>query len=436
MSSLSRLGLPHKVLSSGGIEQVDDISKSGLAGVEPETPGSAFAFPILLGSEVWGVVELLIDHPRSLAPDEMSLLESLGKQMGQFAQRRQAEAGNIQLANIVQSSNDAIIGHTLEGTITSWNRGAERIFGYTQQEMNGKPISVLLPQDKADEFYQSMTGSWLTETMDSHEAVWIKKNDTPIDVSLSQLLVADEEGRLVGLSTIVRDITEKKEAEKRVNEFYSMVSHELRTPLTSVRGALGLIEGGVVEQGSDESMELVQVARESADRLIRLINDILDLKKIESGKMELHKSEIDPSELVTTTLHALFGMAGAANVYLAPDIRTDAHVFADRDKTTQVLTNLVSNAIKFSPAQSQVMVTTEITDTGKVRFSVIDNGPGIAPEDQHKLFGKFQQLDSSDTRPKGGTGLGLPSPRPSSRSTKVRLACKASLVAEAPSGLN
>ncbi len=200
-------------------------------------------------------------------------------------------------------------------------------------------------------------------------------------------------------------VEEREEAERRVSEFYSIVSHELRTPLTSIRGALGLIEGGIVEPGTEQMNELISVARESSDRLIRLINDMLDLKKIESGKMEFKMRPVNTSDLIAKTLSALDGMSKQCNVVLKSET-VHGTVYGDFDKLTQVLTNLVSNAMKFSPPGSSVTVQTEILGEF-FRFNIIDNGPGIAAEDLDKLFVKFQQLDSSDTRQQGGTGLGL-----------------------------
>lgn len=167
-----------------------------------------------------------------------------------------------------------------------------------------------------------------------------------------------------------------------------------------------MIEGGIVQPDSPQLMELISVARESSDRLIRLINDMLDLKKIESGRMEFHMDSIDVPQLVTRTLESLAGMAKECNIILEHDCR-DGTLYGDADKLTQVITNLVSNAIKFSPSGSKVTVKTEIVNGNKMRFSIEDNGDGIAEQNLHKLFTKFQQLDSSDARQSGGTGLGL-----------------------------
>jgi len=219
--------------------------------------------------------------------------------------------------------------------------------------------------------------------------------------------IFNEDGELVRVCGVARDINEKKEAERRVSEFYSTVSHELRSPLTSIRGSLGLIEGGVVGEVSDQVKTFITIARSESDRLIRLINNILDLRKIEAGKLELKLDELSVQDLIDTTIGALLGMAAVNRIELISLSRDEYELFADRDLISQVLTNVISNAIKFSPDGGKVTVGLTPDEPGFLCFWVQDEGPGIPASQIHKLFGKFQQLDSSDTRSKGGTGLGL-----------------------------
>jgi signal transduction histidine kinase len=191
-----------------------------------------------------------------------------------------------------------------------------------------------------------------------------------------------------------------------VHEFYSMVSHELRTPLTSVHASLRIMEGGLVGPLSDKVKQLVRIARAESDRLIRLINDILDIRRLEAGMLELKPRELEVVKLVELCLAEMKGMADNAGITLVSDIKWLGVFNADQDRTMQMLDNLLSNAIKFSPSGAEVRVTVEKVEDN-VRLTVSDNGPGIAAEQQGKLFHKFQQVDSSDSRPEGGTGLGL-----------------------------
>ena len=209
---------------------------------------------------------------------------------------------------------------------------------------------------------------------------------------------------------IMRDITDRKRVEKRVSEFYSMVSHELRSPLASIRGSLGLMEGGVIGELPGDMAELVQIARNNCDRLIRLINDILDVKKIEAGKLEIKRRALTPHELIFAAVDGMRSFAAEAKVSLVAQADDDApDVLGDSDRIVQVLTNLLSNAIKFSPEGEQVEVDVGPALNGEafLRFSVRDRGPGIPADELSKLFSNFQQIDSSDSRPIAGTGLGL-----------------------------
>ncbi|UUZ76576.1 PAS domain S-box protein [Polaromonas sp. P1(28)-13] len=217
----------------------------------------------------------------------------------------------------------------------------------------------------------------------------------------------EQEGQVIGFYALGNDITELKRIDRMKSEFVSTVSHELRTPLTSIRGSLGLISGGVAGVLPDKAKSLVGIAKDNCERLIRLINDILDSEKIESGKMrfELQVTALKP--LLEQALAAIEGFAAQHQVTLvldAPDDTLRANI--DSDRLTQVITNLLSNAVKFSPPQTPVQVRL-LRANGRVRVEVNDHGSGIPDEFRKRIFQKFSQADSSDTRQKGGTGLGL-----------------------------
>jgi two-component system, sensor histidine kinase and response regulator len=208
-------------------------------------------------------------------------------------------------------------------------------------------------------------------------------------------------------AALTLDISQRREVERLKDEFVSTVSHELRTPLTSIRGALGLLEGGVTGSLPEEALGMVQIARVNADRLIRLINDLLDLEKIEAGKLELKIAPLSAPQLVASTLDGLRAAADAVGVELRAAAVAPEIVRGDEDRLVQVLTNLVSNAIKFSPRNGVIDIRVEAAAAARVRFSVSDHGAGIPEAHRARLFSKFHQVDSSNTRGKGGTGLGL-----------------------------
>lgn len=215
---------------------------------------------------------------------------------------------------------------------------------------------------------------------------------------------AGQAQRMVGINY---DVTGRKQVERMKNEFISTVSHELRTPLTSIRGALGLVIDGFAGEVHEQAREMINIAHNNSERLVRLINDILDMEKIEAGKMTL---ELRPVELRSLLERAVADNAGYASEHQVRfEIRgriPELEVYVDHDRMLQVLANLLSNAAKFSPAGETVAVSAVLAN-GSARISVEDRGPGIPEEFQQRIFGKFAQADSSDTRQKGGTGLGL-----------------------------
>ncbi|MEF2070578.1 ATP-binding protein [Consotaella aegiceratis] len=223
----------------------------------------------------------------------------------------------------------------------------------------------------------------------------------------------DAEPRVDGSGTLVwdgtaTDVTSQKQSERMKDEFISIVSHELRTPLTSIRGSLGLIASGKVGELPAKMAGLAKIAHQNSERLVMLVNDILDMEKIKSGKLDFSLKEI--------AIGALLKQAVAANAEYLPDKEIEinlvdatpnAAIVADPDRLHQVLSNLLSNAIKFSPAGSIVTVSTELVDDAFLRMSVRDEGPGIPEDFRDRIFSKFEQADSSSTRKTGGTGLGL-----------------------------
>ena len=204
------------------------------------------------------------------------------------------------------------------------------------------------------------------------------------------------------------DILQLRELEQMKSAFVSTVSHELRTPLTSVRGALGLVLGGAAGEVAPKTRDLLRIAHQNTERLIRLINDILDIEKLESGHLVLRRERCDLAGLARTTIAALDAFAAEHDVRVVLDAAPAEQVVvvADADRLVQVATNLVSNAVKFSPKGATVRVGVAMAD-GSARLTVSDDGPGIPVEFQSRIFGRFQQADSSGSRAHGGTGLGL-----------------------------
>jgi PAS domain S-box-containing protein len=288
----------------------------------------------------------------------------------------------------------------VDGCIVAANNAFGKMFGYDGGEVIGLELSDFIALRSRDVGRRDAGAGERPR-----EARARRKDGSTFDVEVTTKVMTYQGYDAEGI--VVRDITERKEVDRLKNEFVSMVSHELRTPLTSIRGSLGLMEGGAAGELTPKARELVVVARQNADRLIRLINDILDLEKIEAGKIQLRIAALDPAELVETTVAELRTMALQFKVRIVPSVQRRDAVAGDRDRIIQVLTNLVSNALKFSPENGEVVITVGEGAPGFMRFAVMDRGPGMTEEQRRRLFARFVQLEAPDTRKRGGTGLGL-----------------------------
>lgn len=314
------------------------------------------------------------------------------------------------LSAIIDNVVDAIITIDSVGTIESFNRAATTIFGYSEAEVIGKNVKMLMPDP-----YQSEHDGYLSNHIKTGEKKIIgigrevigrrKNNKTfPMELAVSEISL-DKAKHFVG---IVRDITERKRIEQMQKEFVSTVSHELRTPLTSISGSLGLVLGGVTGELPEKAKELLKIANNNSERLIHLINDILDIEKMSAGKMQFDFTVVDIIPLIKQAIDSNRGYGEKLNVEFSfnSTVSEPLLVRVDEKRIEQVMSNLLSNAAKYSPTGDQVVITLTALEK-EVRISVHDQGKGIPEEFRAKIFDKFSQADSSDTRQKGGTGLGL-----------------------------
>jgi len=382
--------------------------------------GVAYASPIrTLEHIVWVVFEdaflcigilQSVKEMRDIAAQRADL-EAVNKTIEQKVEEQTQESVKSEkearhFAEVLRQCEDAIMAVDQDMTILTWNQGAEKMYGYKAEEVVGKSAQLMTPVRHLEAAKFLLKKAFMGETIENLEGKAIMKDGRELPISSTLSPIRNRNGVVESISLVVRDISQKKLVDRRIREFYSTVSHELRTPLTSIRGALALLADGIVEPASAEGAELIQLARSSSIRLVRLINDILDLRKIEEGKLDFNINLHNSQELVNNAVHAMHGLAEERKVTLCADSIQYAELKADEDRVTQVLSNLISNAIKYSPPEGRVEVTVE-EKGGMVRFNVLDQGPGIPVEMQYKLFGKFQQIDSSDSRAKEGSGLGL-----------------------------
>ena len=346
-----------------------------------------------------------------LTEDYTALNQQLEQQLVELQEaRRQVEASGRKLALFAERSPIAVFEFDPEGRVLTVNPAAETLFGFSSREMSGRPgTDTLFPSKAKDgigERWRSLIASRepvfglrLTNTRRDGVEITCEWNATPL---------INQDNRVISVIVQGRDITQQLEAERMKQEFTSTLSHELRTPLTSIIGSLQLINSGVLWEIDKETLELTTIAERNGQRLLDLINDILDVEKIESGKLTLFLEDLHLGELINESLALNRGFAERFKVRLATvGVLPPVKVNADRKRLLQVMTNLLSNAAKFSPEGGVVEVTMEDIAGHNVRVGVHDCGPGIPDSFRDRIFGRFAQADMSYTRQKGGTGLGL-----------------------------
>ena len=355
-----------------------------------------------------------IDHEaRQVSADQLDMLSILGRQVAdQLELRRQlllTKEYEQRLRTLFETAVDAIITIDEAGVIEDVNAVVKRLLGYEPSELVGQSVGMLMPprhRERLEQYlrqYLNDPGAKMIAA--TQEAIAVRKNETefPVEISVSEMRLGDR--RM--FTGIVRDVTERKRIEQLKSEFVSTVSHELRTPLTSIRGALGLVAGGRVGEISNEAQEMVNIALKNSGRLVRLINDILDVEKIQSGKLDFEIQQLDLSVVIKDAMAANDGFAleHDSRIVLASEPEP-VLVHADSDRLAQVFANLISNAVKFSPAGEAVDIRMQVT-ADRVRVDVRDRGPGVPAKFEKRLFQRFAQADASDSRQNTGTGLGL-----------------------------
>ena len=310
---------------------------------------------------------------------------------------------------IFDSAKDGMIVLNPSGSIESLNPSAAKMFGVSAESLLRRDIGSLFEiapdRGQIETFLRRLKANRKENYGQIQEFVGRRNDGTtfPLEVSVSPVHLAD--GTL--FVAVIRDIGERREIEQMKGEFVATVSHELRTPLTSIAGSLGLISGGAAGEIPPKAARLVEIAHSNAARLVRLINDILDIEKIEAGRMQFDLRALPLGALLDAAVHQTAGFASEYGVAVQMEpVSPDAAVLADEDRLMQVFTNLLSNAIKFSRRGGEVTVRVAPLDR-RYRISVIDRGEGIPETFRDRIFGKFAQADASDSRQKGGTGLGL-----------------------------
>lgn len=432
-------GLPGRVWISGKPvwirDVVEDTNFPRAAAAAADDLHGAVCFPLKLGDEVVSIIECFSREFRQQDEDFLQMLEGIGSQIGQFIERKRAEEAQAKLAAIVESSGDAIISQTLTGVITSWNKGAERIFGYSAPEAIGKPIWMLVPPgyEKAEQelLERVRTG----EGVDHYQTVRLRKDGSALDASLSLSPIRDSSGRIIGASKIARDITEQKkieralaqaeaalrqhaeDLERRVQErtaklqetiqsldgFCYSIAHDLRAPLRALGGFSNELFKDYNDMLDDAGKDYLRRIRGAAARMDQLILDLLRFGRLNTA--ELPAQTVKLEDILRTALGPLEEEIKSKKARINVKSPLLA-VRANSVMVEQAVANLIANALKFVPKNVEpcVDIWTEQRD-GMVRLSIRDNGIGIKPEHARKLFQPFVRLVNGSDYP--GTGIGL-----------------------------
>lgn len=344
------------------------------------------------------------------------LVPAIARELEAARTRRERKAANARLdcerqllQQLMNGIPDAICFKDKERRYTRLNDAERSILNVENavdaigRTADGFVPSALAQKRRMEEEHVLATGEPLVDCVETlmgpdGKALWLSATKAPI---------RGTEGDIIGIVEIARDITESKRQEQLKNEFIATVSHELRTPLTSIMGAVGFLAGGAAGNLPDAAIRMLKIALGNCRRLVIIVNDILDIEKIESGNMLLERKTVEVHALVNQVIQANHSVAADHGISVHLD-NAAAHgiLFTDPDRLTQVITNLLSNAIKFSPRDAEVIMSIENREN-LIRISVRDHGPGIPDDYKARIFENFVQVDATDHRQKGGTGLGL-----------------------------
>jgi PAS domain S-box-containing protein len=373
---------------------------------------SGWGVPVRFEDRVIAAMQFYSSARVPIDRDLMTAMETVGSSLGQFmarcSQDERVRDLDRQKESILNTVAEGIFGTDPDGRTLFVNPAGASLIGEPAASLTAQDLHLLLhghknsgsPCNEKCRLLRALSGR---ESSAGQDALYRRDGSSvPVEFAAAPMM---EHGRVVGTVLSLRDISQRHALDRMKDEFVSTVSHELRTPLTSIRGALGLLSAGLLGDMSPKAAELLRIAVANTDRLVRLINDILDLERMESGRSVLQIRALDIGDLARQAVETMQSMAQDAGIRLecvAPSCSSEA----DADRIVQVFTNLLSNAIKFSPSGSRVSLTLEPRDS-EVFITVEDEGRGVPEDKLESIFDRFQQVDASDSRQKGGTGLGL-----------------------------
>jgi PAS domain S-box-containing protein len=329
-----------------------------------------------------------------------------------ITERLQAEArlkeAERRWRTLLEEMKLVVVGLNCLGRVDYVNPFFLELSGYSQAEVLGKEwFKNFLPQYQSKQVHKCFLDILMQEFHSNYQNSILTKSGEERVIAWNNTLLHNPQGEVVGTMSIGEDITDRQAIERMKDEFISVVSHELRTPLASIHGGLNLLSSGLMDPQSEKGRRVIQIASDNADRLVFLVNDILELERLESGKIKLAMQPCNMADLIVKATNMMQVMAKRAGITLSVSSQ-DIQLVVDPDRILQVLTNLLSNAVKFSVKGATVWIALELQRSeNRVLFTVQDQGRGIPGDQLDSIFERFHQVDASDSRKKGGTGLGL-----------------------------
>lgn len=358
------------------------------------------------GTRVW-----FEPHPAPLFDDHGQVVGGINM-LVEITERRQSYDAQARLAAIVESSDDAIISKDLNGVIVSWNRGAERLFGYTADEVIGQPVTMLMPPDRVNEEPSILARLRAGEKIDHYETIRQRKDGQLLDISLSISPLFDAHGRIVGASKIARDITDRKRAEqalrdadRRKDEFLATLAHELRNPLAPIQNSIELLHRvGSADLDASRARETIQ---RQVTHLSRLVDDLLNVSRITTGKLSLQRTAVNLTEVINAGLETCQPAIDRLGHEVSLELpRNPIWIDGDPVRLAQVISNLCNNACKYTPPKGRIWISAQ-RHGADVIIKVRDSGIGIPADKLDSVFDLFSQISPSLDRDQGGLGIGL-----------------------------
>lgn len=401
-------------LSAGNLIGIQDVKRS----VYDEHPAHVamkfemyLAVPLYIDGEIFGILSFASDESRikKFEITDYDFVRLVGQWISSSLALLLANEQIAYNAAIVSSSEDAIIGQTKDGKISTWNTGAENLFQYKAGEVIGKQFSILIPPENMQEREKILEKVLKGQRVEHYDTLRKKKDGTLVDVSVTVSPIINDEEEIIGASSVLRDITKEKQIDRAKTEFVSLASHQLRTPLSAINWYAELLRDGEAGKMTKQQKEFVDEIFEGNQRMVRLVNELLNVSRIDFGNFTIDPVETDVLDISKSVVKELTPSIAKKKLNVVEEYGASKIPYlADPNILRIVVQNLVSNAVKYTPEKGKIIVKVEAQEDSKsLLIEVSDTGYGIPPDQQNQIFSKLFRADNVKEMDTVGTGLGL-----------------------------